>query len=245
MYDFEAITRVSAELNELLLNQTPLDRILSGIGNLAVAVIPSCEEAGVTLEDKGRVVARTTTGDVSRTVDAYQYDIDEGPCIHASQTGSKVLIEDMGAEERWPRFASFAHGQGVRSSYSIPMVEGGEHFGVLNLYSIDDSFGAPDEEVGGMFAREATNAVRHAAAFAKTRELINNLKTGLESRSVIGAAVGILMNRDNLSMGDAFDKLVGISQRENMKLRDVAERFTQVYESEAAPVEGDGQGAAR
>ena len=86
-----------------------------------------------------------------------------------------------------------------------------------------------------MFAREATNAVRHVAAFTKTRELIANLKTALETRSVIGAAVGILMNRDNLSIDDAFEKLVGISQRENMKLRDVADRFTQIYESDGEP----------
>jgi len=242
MHDYEPIIQASAELNELLLNQTPLEQILNGIGGLAVAVIPSCEEAGVTLEEDGKVVARTTTGGRAERVDSYQYDIDEGPCIHASKTGVPVLIEDMAADDRWPRFAFFAHEQGVQSSYSIPMTARGEHFGVLNLYSTANPFGATDETVGSMFAREATNAVRHAAAFIKTHELIDNLQAALESRSIIGAAVGIVMSRDGVSMAEAFEKLAGISQRENAKLRDVASRMTKVYDPGA---DSDQQGAAR
>lgn len=232
MQDYEAIYRVSAELSKLLYRQKPLETILEGIGTLAVAVIPACEEAGVTLEEKGKIVARTTTGETARVVDAYQYDIKEGPCLHASEIGEMVLIQDMSTDTRWPRFASFAHSHGVESSYSIPMRAEGENLGVLNLYSTGSSFGAPDEEIGTMFAREATDAVRHSAAFAKTRELIDNLSAALESRSVIGAAVGIAMHRDHISMDDAFDKLVEISQRENMKLREVAERMTEVYETD-------------
>jgi GAF domain-containing protein len=231
MHDYEAIYRVSAELNKLLHQQTPLETILSDIGSLAVAVIPACEQAGVTLEDKGKIVARTTTGGTASAVDAYQYDIDEGPCLHASKTGETVLIEDMNTDTRWPRFASFAQTHGVRSSYSIPLRAEGENLGVLNLDSTGSSFGAPDEEIGAMFAREATDAVRHTAAFAKTRELIDNLNAALESRSVIGAAVGIAMHREHISMGEAFDKLVELSQKENMKLRAVAERITEVYET--------------
>jgi AmiR/NasT family two-component response regulator len=96
-------------------------------------------------------------------------------------------------------------------------------------------FGATDADIGSLFARDATNAVRHAAALTKTRELIDNLNAALESRSVIGAAVGIIMSRDHLSMTDAFEKLAEISQEENMKLRDVAQRITGIYETDVEP----------
>ena len=233
MHEYEAIVLASAELGELILKQPPLEEILNGIGDLAVAVIASCEEAGVTLEEKGKVAARTTTGGRAERVDSYQYGIGEGPCLHASRTRSTVLIEDMAVDDRWPRFASFAHGQGVHSSFAIPMTSGGEHFGVLNLYSMGPAFGPADAEVGSMFAREATNAVRHAATFKKTRDLIGNLHAALESRSIIGAAVGILMSRGQISRAEAFEQLAEISQRENIKLRDVAERITEHYETTA------------
>jgi GAF domain-containing protein len=232
MNDYETIYRVTGELSRLLLRQTSLETTLAGIGSLAVAAIPSCNQAGVTLEEHGKVVARTTTGDPAEPVDAYQYEIDEGPCINASRTKSTVLIEDMASDDRWPRYAAFAHSYGVRSTYSIPMTQDGNVVGVLNLYSTDTAFGRPDEAIGLLFAEEAATAVRHAATFAKGRELVNNLKVALDSRAVIGAGVGIIMHRDGISMDAAFSKLVDLSQRENLKLRDVAERITDQYEAE-------------
>lgn len=47
-----------------------------------------------------------------------------------------------------------------------------------------------------------------------------------------------LMHRDHISMPDAFDKLVEISQRENMKPREVAERITEVYEADLQTADG-------
>ena len=67
--------------------------------------------------------------------------------------------------------------------------------------------------------------MRHATAFAKTKEMIENLHRALESRDIIGAAVGILMHRDRTSIDDAFTRLKEISQQENLKLREVAEQI--------------------
>ena len=224
MQDYQTIYEATAELSRLLLEEDELEVILQGIASLAVAVIPACEEAGVTLESDGQITVRTTTGTTAETVDAYQYQIDEGPCVAAGDLKHPVLIENMAAEDRWPRFASFAATQGVKSSYSIPMTLRGEVIGVLNLYSVDDSFGADDEAIGARFAEQATIAVRHATAFAKTKKMIEDLHRALESRDIIAAAVGIMMHRDRTSIGNAFNRLKEISQQENLKMREVAER---------------------
>ena len=225
MQDYQAIYEATAELSRLLLEEDELETILRSIASLAVAVIPACEEAGVTLERDGQITVRTTTGTTAETVDAYQYEIDEGPCVAAGDFKHPVLIENMATEDRWPRFATFAASQGVKSSYSIPMTLGGDVIGVLNLYSVDDAFGAEDEATGGRFAEQATIAVRHATAFAKTKDMIEHLHRALESRDVIGAAVGIMMHRDRTSIDNAFNRLKEISQQENLKLREVAERI--------------------
>ncbi len=221
--DYQAIYEATAELSRLLLEEDELEVILQGIASLAVAVIPACEEAGVTLESDGHISVRTTTGPIAATVDAYQYEIDEGPCVAAGDREHPVLIENMAGEDRWPRSASFAAGQGVKSSYSIPMTLGAEVIGVLNLYSVDDAFGADDEVTGAKFAEQAAIAVRHATAFAKTKDMIEDLHRALESRDIIGAAVGIMMHRDGTSIDNAFNRLKEISQQENLKLRAVAE----------------------
>ncbi len=165
--EYRAIDRASAELGKLLLKESPLETILAAIGRLAVAAIPFCEEAGVTLDEGGRVIARTTTGGASDIVDSYQYQITEGPCIEAARARTPVLVEDMKRDVRWPRFTAFASSKGIRSSYSIPMSDDQDVIGVLNLYSVDDSFGPPAEVIGALFAEQAATAVRHAAASVK------------------------------------------------------------------------------
>ena len=225
MDDYQAIYKATGELSRLLLEESHLETTLMGIGRLAASVIPSCEEAGVTLEHGGQVSMRVSTGPTAEKVDSYQYEIEEGPCVAAADSHAPVLIEEMATEDRWPRFASFAASQGVVSSYSIPMILNNEMVGVLNLYSVDNPFGPSDEQIGTRFADQAAMAVRHASTFHKTKEMIDHLHRALETRDVIGAAVGIMMYRDRLTMDAAFARLKEMSQHENLKLRGIAEKI--------------------
>jgi len=56
------------------------------------------------------------------------------------------------------------------------------------------------------------------------------LHRGLSTRDVIGQAKGILMERQCLTAGDAFDILRRASQRLNRKLTDVAEHLAETGE---------------
>lgn len=237
MDDYRALYEATGELSRLLSEESRLEPTLMGIGHLAVSVIPSCEEAGVTLERGGQVSMRVTTGSTAEKVDAYQYEIEEGPCVAAADSHSPVLIEDMAREDRWPRFASLAASQGVKSSYAIPMILDNEMIGVLNLYSVDNAFGPTDEQIGIRFADQAALAVRHSATFNKSREMIDHLHRALETRDVIGAAVGILMHRDRLTMEAAFTLLKEMSQRDNLKLRQVAQSIVGRFEAGEASSE--------
>jgi GAF domain-containing protein len=230
--DYQAIYQATGELSKLLLEENQLESTLMSIGRLAASVIPSCEQAGVTIESGGQVAVRVSTGATAEKVDSHQYEIEEGPCVAAADSHLPVLIKDMAAEERWPRFALLAASLGVKSSYAIPMILNGEMIGVLNLYSIDDPFGPADEQIGTRFAEQAAMAVRHASTFNKTREMIDHLHRALATRDVIGAAVGIIMHRDRLTMDSAFARLKEISQRENLKIRQIAENIVGQFQAE-------------
>jgi AmiR/NasT family two-component response regulator len=52
----------------------------------------------------------------------------------------------------------------------------------------------------------------------------------LSTRDVIGQAKGILMERQRLSAGEAFDLLRRASQRLNRKLAEVAQHLTETGE---------------
>ena len=55
-------------------------------------------------------------------------------------------------------------------------------------------------------------------------KLSEQLSEAIKSREVIGQAKGILMVREDVSDDEAFEMLKNVSQNENMKVRDVAQR---------------------
>jgi AmiR/NasT family two-component response regulator len=52
--------------------------------------------------------------------------------------------------------------------------------------------------------------------------LVDHLRVALETRTVIGVALGILMQREGIGEAEAFKMLKAASQSSNRKLRDIA-----------------------
>ena len=103
--------------------------------------------------------------------------------------------------------------------------------GSLNLYSEQpDAFDDHDVAFGAVFAA-------HAAVAWSTSRTIDNLRKGLQTRELIGEAVGILMARQDVSEAEAFDVLTRASQRLNVKLRLIAD---DVVHPKSPPTAGQG-----
>ena len=89
-------------------------------------------------------------------------------------------------------------------------------WGALNVYSTrPDAFTDEDVHQGQVIAAMA------AVALARSINDVQ-LATALESRTVIGQAVGMLMERYGLDEGRAFDVLRRLSSQQNTKLRELA-----------------------
>jgi AmiR/NasT family two-component response regulator len=54
---------------------------------------------------------------------------------------------------------------------------------------------------------------------------VDGLKTALGTRTVIGKAIGIIIEREGVNETEAFEILKVMSQHSNVKLRDVAARL--------------------
>ena len=63
------------------------------------------------------------------------------------------------------------------------------------------------------------------AALDRVTQQVEALKRALVTSRQIGMAVGILMERHRLTTDQAFGFLRDLSQRENVKLRDIAEQI--------------------
>ena len=114
---------------------------------------------------------------------------------------------------------------GARSAVSIPLHAEGTNFGAMNVYSRKpDAFTGEAVALGQILAGQAGHASLVAAAFFRHRDLAEQLREAMRSRSVIDQAIGVLMAQRKVTAEDGFGLLREASQHLNVKLRLVAQQ---------------------
>jgi GAF domain-containing protein len=109
---------------------------------------------------------------------------------------------------------------------SLPMIVEDDAVGAMNLYSRKDrAFGPADRDDALQFAAQAAIVTANAQAYWDAHDLSTRLGEAMKSRATIEQAKGILMGAQRCGPDDAFDLLRRASQRENVKLRDIAQRM--------------------
>lgn len=218
----EALQKLSC----LLESEDAFERTLHTVVDLSVSTLGGCDSAGITLRSDGRDMTAAASDHYALEIDRIQYESHEGPCLSALETGEVTRIHDVSEEPRWPEFCRRAANSGFRSGASFPLRMDGTP-GALNLYARSEhAFDDATVEIGEVFARQASIALENAHVYAAARRLGDQLNEALKTRDVIGQAKGIIMEREGLSDPEAFEVLRTISQKTNVKLRDVARRIT-------------------
>ena len=218
-------------LAELVFSKESLDSVLRHVGELGLESMEGWDAAGVTLGNKGLVETYGSTDDAVDRIDQVQYDDPaNGPCVDAMLQGTRFYLEDAAADDRWSRFSEAAQREGIQAVLSMPLKDG-ESFGALNFYARRaDPLREGQVQNAELFAAQAAVVLLNARAHTSQEQVIAQLNEGLQTRTLIGQATGILMGQEGLSSEEAFAKLVHISQTSNIKLREIAERFVSSWE---------------
>jgi hypothetical protein len=190
-----------------------LERITAG----AASTISGVTRASISVTGKdGTIRTLVPTDPVASTANDLQYELGEGPCLDAVLTEPVVQVHDLATDPRWPQYGPKAAALGLCAQLSFQFRADPHVRGALNLYA--DTAQVFDDSacyVAGMFADWA------AVLLGWSRQE-TTMSTALESRSMVGTAMGILMERYRLDQGRAFAFLARMSQTSNVKLRDIA-----------------------
>ena len=217
------------ELSQLLLDEETVETTLQRVGRLAVYSIEGCDVVGVSLAEEGKVLTKVSTDELALQLDTVQYETDDGPCLDSLRRGATNVIRDIRQENRWPLFVDKAATVGLASSASLPLKVRDTTIGALNCYSMSiDSFGEREVRIASLFATQAAIALANARVYAATRELTEHLSEALETREMIGQAIGILMEQQRVDDREAFDILKKASQHSNVKLRNIASQVVEL-----------------
>jgi GAF domain-containing protein len=200
-----------------LADRSDLIEILESAVRMCVAVIDACDMAGVSVTKSGRVRTLAASTDHLRIIDDLQFQLQEGPCFDAMRDGQLVTADDLATDTRWPEWGPLISERvGIQSSMSYRLFTRDHVFGALNVYSTKSSGFTHSDVVQGFVV------AAHASAAVANQRRVQQLTEALESRTVIGQATGILMERFGLDADAAFEVLRRISQTNNIKLATLA-----------------------
>ncbi|MGH3372334.1 MAG: GAF and ANTAR domain-containing protein [Nocardioidaceae bacterium] len=209
----------TARALSLKLEPGDLDATLSQITAAAVELIPDVAYASITVRHGDeRLETLHPTEPSLVALDERQYALREGPCFDAATDRAQVVSDDLAHDPRFTRYGPVAVEAGIRSMAAFRLFERDGVQGALNLYS--GEVGA-FEEYDGLAALFQSQA---AVAIAYAHE-ITNLQDALSTRTTIGQAMGIVMERFKLNDERAFAFLTRLSQNRNIKLRLIAEEM--------------------
>jgi len=211
-------------MSRFFVGDATLRETLQQVSDLACAAVGPADMVGLTMLVEGRARTAVFTDEDAPEIDTAQYETGNGPCLDAFRHQHVYRIDDMEKDTQWPAFSEAAAARGVQSSMSVPLMARHEGVGALNFYSRgDDPFSDADVEVGLQFATHAAIVLANAQAYWDAHQLSEDLLQAMKSRATIEQAKGILMGAQRCSPDDAFQILVRASQRENRKLREIAD----------------------
>ena len=129
-----------------------------------------------------------------------------------------MLVNDLAAAVDFPRYGPKAVALGLGAQAAIQLFHNGERAG-LNLYAhTAGAFDRSTVQLAELFANQGGALLGYA-------DQVEQLSAALHTRTDIGTAVGILMERYGIDRHRAFAFLTRNSQNRNIKVRVLAQQI--------------------
>jgi GAF domain-containing protein len=214
--DLLTVARELAEITRLVEDDdfgATLQRFVARVAR----TVPGCDHATITVRTRGAVETVAESGQVGLD------ESESGPVLEAVTFGEPRRLEDVATDQRWPGFAARVAGAGYRSCLALPLPTQSESSAVFTLYSATPhQFDDTSYDLVLLFALHAGAVFDNAALYHDSRQLVEQLRAALRTRSIVGRAQGLLMHRFGYGTDAAFTALKAASQNSNTKLRDIA-----------------------
>jgi len=218
------LARTFVELADTLVADFDVVELLTLVADRCVEAL-DVDAAGVMLlAPEGDLRVMASSSEAMRLLELFELQTEEGPCLDCYRTGQPVVNQDLATVDgRWPRLAPEALEVGFRSVHALPLRVHGKIIGALNLFHAGQ--GGIDEvdiAVAQAFADVASIAILQYRAALESQVLNEQLQRALNSRVVIEQAKGIVAERKDLDMEQAFSLLRHYARAHNLRLADVA-----------------------
>lgn len=219
----QQIIETFVELADTTVDDFDVVEFLHRVVEHCVALL-GCEEAGILLGDAaGALRVMASSSERSEALELMQAQNDEGPCFECFHRSAPVFSEDLVSDPRWPKFAPAAVSRGFNAVQAVPMRVRGDTVGALNLFRAETGrLDAEDMGLGQGLADLAAVSLTQERAVREAHGVVHQLQGALDSRVIIEQAKGVLAERANVSVDQAFARLRDYARGSNRRLSDIA-----------------------
>jgi hypothetical protein len=218
------LARTFVELADTLVDEFDVVDILTMLADRCVDVLDVAAAGLMLATPAGALQVIASSSDAMRVLELLEEQSEEGPCPDSFRTGQPVLNQRLAdCIARWPQFAPDAIEAGFVTVSALPMRLRGTTIGALNMFG-SEAVDMRDADVvaAQAFADVATIAILQDRAAREANVLTDQLNAALNTRVSIEQAKGVVAERQNISVDDAFARLRAHARAHNLKLVDVA-----------------------
>ncbi|WP_406170335.1 ANTAR domain-containing protein [Streptomyces sp. NBC_00996] len=183
--------------------------------------------AGILLADAhGELQIIAASDEHTRLLELFALQHDQGPCVECYRTGTARTNIDLTRAEAtagWPRFAARARETGYAATHAIPLRLRNRIVGALNLFqTTPQRLGYDDIALAQALADVATIAILQQRTLEQSHVENGQLETALTSRILIEQVKGVLAERWNTSVDDAFEVFRSYARARRLRLAELA-----------------------
>jgi len=219
-----AIIDAFVHLSDTLVADYDVIEFLHFLTERCVALGDVDEAAVMLASPSGRLQAVASSSERTRLLELFELQNQDGPCFDAYQRGEVVVSADLTQERtRWPTFTPEALDVGFRAVLSIPLRLRQEIIGALNLLRLEaGEVSHADALLLQALTDIATVGVLQERLISQSLSTASGLQAALTSRIRIEQAKGVLAERLDVSVDEAFAMLRAFSRNNGLRLTEVA-----------------------
>ncbi len=223
------LVRTLVELSNSLVDDFDVVDLLTLLSDRCVETLDVASAGVMLATPAGTLQVVASSSDAMRTLELFQLQSDQGPCVDCYRAGQPVVNVNLaGQNGRWAAFTPHAIAAGFHSTHSLPLRLRGRTIGALNMFRTDNgSLTEEDVLAAQALADVATIAIVQHQAAVDAQKLNEQLNQALNSRIIIEQAKGKIAEAANLDMDMAFQRLRNHARNHNLRLTALAQSIAE------------------
>jgi GAF domain-containing protein len=220
----EWLARTFVELADTLVAEFDVIDLTSVLVERCSELLGSTEVGLALADGQGQLRVLASTSERMRVLELIEVQNEEGPCLDCYRHGDRILNQRLDqTDSRWPNFAPQAFDAGFQMVHALPLRLRSDTIGAMNVFNDEARELSPqDVNLVQALADAATIAILQERAVKRGAQLAGQLQGALNSRIVVEQAKGMVAERLQVGMDEAFSLLRSYARNENRHLSDVA-----------------------